>query len=315
MEKLSKTNIIVTMMKKILVIGGSGFLGQHLIEALLADGRDVRCLDVMKPKHFDKRMEFIEGSFMDSKVLERALSDCKVVFHLASTTIPKTSNLDPIFDINTNLRGTVQLLDQTIKCNINKFIFISSGGTVYGIPTTLPVSEDHATNPICSYGIIKLAIEKYLHLYHYLHGLNTCILRLSNPYGRYQRIGFGQGALTTFCHKALSGETIEIWGDGCVVRDFIYVSDAVRAMINALNKDISEQVFNIGYGTGISINQIILMIEESLGYEIKKRYCKARTFDVPEIYLDIRRAKQFLDWEPKVSPAAGIEKMISELRH
>lgn len=301
-------------MSRILVVGGSGFLGQHLIESLLSDGKDIRNLDVTRPLFMDKRLEFIEGSFTDTKLIKEAIDDCEIVFHLASTTIPKTSNLNPHYDIETNLNGTIELLDQSVKKKVKKFIFISSGGTVYGIPRTLPVPEEHSTNPICSYGIVKLAIEKYIYFYQHHHGLNASILRLSNPYGRYQKIGAGQGAVTTFCHKALAGETIEVWGDGTVVRDFIYVHDAIRAMMYAIYSDTFKQAINIGYGSGISINQIIQIIESILGYEINKKYFEARAFDVPEIYLDIRNAKEILGWEPKVSIEEGIQKLISDLR-
>lgn len=301
-------------MSKALVIGGSGFLGRHLIESLLAAGVDVCSLDITLPEQPDNRLEYIEGSFTDRMLVEKAMMGCDTVFHLASTTLPKTSNDDPAFDIISNLAGTVTLLDLAVKNKVKKFIFISSGGTVYGAPTQLPVSEDHSTNPTCSYGIVKLAIEKYLYMYHQAYGLETCSLRLSNPYGEYQRIDAGQGAVAVFCHKALTGETMEIWGDGSVVRDFIYVKDAVRAIMLTLDSGCAGMAINIGYGAGASLNQLLEQIEIVCGCTINRQYLPARGFDVPKIYLDIRRAKKVLGWEPEVLLAEGIKKLIYAMR-
>ncbi|MCK5666462.1 MAG: NAD-dependent epimerase/dehydratase family protein, partial [Thiotrichaceae bacterium] len=301
-------------MKKILVTGGSGFLGHHLINALLSSGNNVRSLDLHESSIKHEQLEFIKGSFTNHDLIDEALTGCDVVFHLASTTIPKTSNDNPLFDINTNLIGTVTMLDLAVSKKIDKFIFISSGGTVYGSPTQLPVPEDHQTNATCSYGVIKLAIEKYLQIYHQQHGLNTCSLRLSNPYGEYQRADSGLGAVTAFCHKALNDEPIEIWGDGSVIRDFIYVKDAVNAMILAMDSDCSGLVINIGYGSGTSLNQLIEKIEMVCGHELQKAYYPGRCFDVPEIYLDINRAKNILGWEPTTSLDDGIKLLLENIR-
>lgn len=301
-------------MSKILVTGGSGFLGRHLIESLLEAGYHVRSLDLSLPAIQHEKLEFIEGSFLDRKLLEEAIIDCDIVFHLASTTLPKTSNDDPIFDINTNLIGTVALLDIARKINVRKFIFISSGGTVYGVPTKLPVSEEHSTYPTCSYGVVKLAIEKYLYMYHKIYGLDTCTLRLSNPYGEHQRVDAAQGAVTVFCHKAVMGDTIEIWGDGSIVRDFIYVKDAVRAMLCAITANCAGMVINVGQGVGVSLNQVINIIESTIGHKIDKQYLTARSFDVPEIYLDIRHAKDILEWSTQTTIEDGVNILIKYLR-
>ena len=301
-------------MKRTLVTGGSGFLGYHLITALLALGKNVCCLDLHEPSIKHERLEFIKGSFANPDTIGEVLTGCDVVFHLASTTIPKTSNDDPLFDIGTNLIGTVAMLDLAVARKIEKFIFISSGGTVYGTPTQLPVPENHQTDATCSYGVIKLAIEKYLQIYHQQQGLDTCSLRLSNPYGEHQRVDSGLGVVTTFCHKALNDEPIEIWGDGSVVRDFIYVKDAVNAMVLAMNSDCAGSVINIGYGNGVSLKDLIVKIEMVLGREIQKTYYPGRSFDVPEIYLDISRAKDILGWAPETSLNDGIKLFVDSVR-
>ncbi|WP_035055341.1 NAD-dependent epimerase/dehydratase family protein [Desulfuromonas sp. TF] len=296
--------------KKILVIGGSGFIGRNLINSLVSHGLLVRNLDRFKPGWSDSRVEFVEGDFSASHLLDQVMNSCDVVYHLASTTLPKTSNDDPQFDITTNLVGAVNLLELSVRKGIKKFIFISSGGTVYGAPASLPVSENHPNNPTCSYGIVKLAIEKYLKLFHKSHGLDTCSLRLSNPYGPYQRVDSIQGAVTIFCNKAINDETIEIWGDGSIKRDFIYIDDAVRAMVSTLANDFSGQEINIGTGIGTSLNDLIQIIESILDKKIDVSYKAPRDFDIKDIYLDIQKARKLLDWEPEIGLKAGMEHLI-----
>src|SRR5262249_42060795 len=142
------------------------------------------------------------------------LEGCQTCFHLVSTTLPKSSNADPVFDVESNVLATIRLLTQAIQTGLKKVVFVSSGGTVYGVPKQIPILETHATDPMCSYGITKLSIEKYLHLFHVLHGLDYTVLRLSNPFGEGQRVHASQGAVAVFLGKVLRGETVEIWGDG-----------------------------------------------------------------------------------------------------
>lgn len=296
--------------KKILVIGGSGFLGLNLIETLVKYGYHVRVLDRINSKYLGNKVEFCEGDFTATHLLGKVIDGCDAIFHLASTTLPGNSNDDPMFDVNSNLLGTIGLLELAVRKNIKKFVFISSGGTVYGIPNVPAVSENEPTNPICSYGIIKLTIEKYLKLFNRLYGLNTCSLRLSNPYGKYQRTDIAQGAITVFCHKALKGETIEIWGDGSVIRDFIYINDAVNAMLKALEIDCLSEDINIGDGIGTNLNQIVTYIESVISRKVNVKYLQPRKFDVPKIVLDITKAKSILNWEPEINLMTGIDYLV-----
>jgi len=301
-------------LQKILVVGASGFLGRHLVEGLLQQDYEVVALDRHNVIPAQQRLEIIEGSFLDIDCMSSLFGEADAVFHLASTTLPKTSNDDPLFDIDSNLKGTVALLDLAVEHDIKRFIFISSGGTVYGRPQALPVPETHPTDPSCSYGVVKLAIEKYLLMYHQLHGLETCSLRLANPYGEYQRSDSGQGAVTAFCHRALHGEAIEIWGDGSVVRDFIYAGDAIEAMIKALSAPCAGQSINIGSGQGVSLNQLLDFIEQACGQLAIRDYRAARSFDVPEIYLDIQKAQRILAWRPQVPLEKGLERLVKTMR-
>lgn len=161
----------------------------------------------------------MEGDLGNHGLIREALEGIDVVFHLASTTLPKTSNDDPGYDVRSNVVDTIQLLEACVDAGVRKVIFASSGGTVYGVPERLPIKEDHPTNPISSYGIVKLTIEKYLGLFHYLYGLDYAALRISNPYGPYQDPAGQQGAISVFLHRILSGQPIAIWGDGEIVRE------------------------------------------------------------------------------------------------
>lgn len=299
---------------RVLVTGGAGFIGRHLIRKLLDERYQVRSLDIKKPDIDHTNLQAMEGSFTDQDCVQSALNGVDIVYHLASTTIPSSSNNDPLFDINTNLTGSVDLINQSIEQRVKKFIFVSSGGTVYGVPSYLPVDEKHPTNPLCSYGIIKLAIEKYLLMYRDLSRLDCAIIRLSNPYGEGQNVRSGQGVIGAFCNKAIRGESLEIWGDGNVVRDYIHVSDAASALLSAIDYDLNgNPIINIGYGKGYSLNHVMNVIEKSLGKPVGRRYHSGRNFDIPEIYLDTGLAKQQLNWSPLVSLESGVLDLLEFL--
>lgn len=299
---------------RLLVLGGKGFIGSHLIEALLKDGHSVRSFDRPNPAlgpdsvAAQPGLQVVEGDFSNEADVVRALEDCETCFHLISTTLPKSSNADPVFDIETNLTATVRFLNQAVRSGLKKVVFVSSGGTVYGRTQQLPIDEDHPTNPISSYGITKLAIEKYLGLFLELHGLEYSVLRLSNPYGERQRTNASQGVIAVFLAKALRGEPLEIWGDGTVVRDYLHISDVTRALLAAASCHSQEHVFNIGSGEGTSLNEIIDVIGRVTGREVARTYLKARAFDVPASVLSIERASKALGWRPEVPLVEGIKR-------
>ena len=213
-----------------LVLGGAGFIGSNIVAALVEKGHQVRIFDLPNISLHNliecmNSIEFIAGDFNNSNDISAALKGIDVVVHLVCSTVPGPSNENPIYDAKTNILGTLNFLETALQESVKKVIFASSGGTVYGIPETLPISETHPTNPICSYGITKLAIEKYLGLFNHLYNLNYNVLRLGNVYGKGQRTDSVQGAVGVFLGKALSNEVIKIWGDGSVVRDYLFISD------------------------------------------------------------------------------------------
>jgi UDP-glucose 4-epimerase len=294
----------------ILVLGGSGFLGGHLIDGLLADGHCVTSVDVAKERYRQTPSEvnFIEADFGNRGDLANAFGAMQydVVVHLVSTTLPLTSNMDPLFDISTNLIESVALLDLCIKYKIKKFVYFSSGGTVYGSTVVSPISEDHPTLPICSYGIVKLAFEKYIQMYHHLYGMDYSILRISNPYGPRQDPSKMQGAVGVFIHKILKNQKITIWGDGSVIRDYIYVGDVIEAALLAIQVKESFLV-NIGSGVALTLTQLIKSIESVLGVSAYVEYQEARLFDTQRMVLDCNLAKSKLGWSPKTNLEEGIK--------
>lgn len=295
---------------KSLILGGNGFIGSHLVDKLLAEGHKVRVFDKYE-EHYRKPLSGVDyqyGDFGNRGLLAEALSGMDAVFHLISTTLPKTSNDDPIFDVQSNVIETLFLLEQCVAQKIRKVIFISSGGTVYGRPANLPISEASPTNPECSYGITKLTIEKYLWLFKLLHGLDYVVVRPSNPYGERQNPESIQGAVSVFLGRAARGETIEIWGDGEVVRDYIYIEDLIEGIYRAATVATPSRVFNLGSGAGCSLNGIVEVIRRITARDVKVEYKAKRAFDVPEIYLDISRAGKELQWSPVISLEFGIRK-------
>jgi len=261
-------------------------------------------------RKFNKReqVEWITGDFLSTHDVIRAIDGGDVVFHLVSTTLPKSSNDDPIYDVQSNVVGALQLFNAMVVCKIPKIIFISSGGTVYGIPKYLPIDEQHPTEPLVSYGITKLTIEKYLHLYERMHDIKTITLRVANPYGERQRIETAQGAVGVFLHRALTKMPIEIWGDGSVTRDYIHISDVVDAFTRAMEYAGQKSVFNIGSGTGTSLNELVFMLEDVLGRSVKHNYLPARPFDVPVSVLNNNLAREELHWTPTTSMQDGIKR-------
>ena len=306
-------------MSSCLVLGGAGFIGSHLAEALAQEGHRVKLFD--RP-HVDRLplfarqhgFEVFTGDFLNPQALAPALRGTEVVFHLVSTTLPKNSNDNPLYDVESNVLGSLRLLALCREHGVRKLVFVSSGGTVYGLPRKVPVDEGHPTEPICSYGIHKLAVEKYLHLAHRLHGLDYCILRPANLYGPRQRLDIAQGAVAVFLDRALRDQPIQIWGDGSVVRDYVYVGDAVDAILKAARFQGEPRIFNIGSGVGASLNQLVAEIGKLLGRPVRVEHTEARALDVPVNVLDCTLARRHLGWSARTSLGEGLQRTCEWLR-
>lgn len=303
------------MILRITILGGGGFIGSAIVDALLKEGHLLTVFErprILPFRHFDgdESVRWLTGDILSLHDLVEAMQDADVVMHLVSTTLPKNSADDPLYDAQTNIVASLQLLDVMVRCGCKRIVFISSGGTVYGNPVYLPIDEKHPTEPTVSYGVTKLAIEKYIKVYSRAHGITPVILRVANPFGERQRIETAQGVIAAFVYRAIRDQEIEIWGDGSVTRDFVYVGDVANAFVKAIHYDGDGSVFNISSGTGLSLVQLIALIEELLNKPVKKVYRPARSFDVPVSVLANEFAKRELGWHPEVGLKDGLVRTI-----
>lgn len=300
---------------KVIILGAAGFIGTNLAGRISSNHEDILTLvdkDWIEPN----RLNILFSDQVNKKQIklgretsfDELLKGQDIVYHLVSTTVPTTSNYHIPQEIRDNVEFTSRLLESCVKCGVKRVVFLSSGGTVYGIDHLCPLKEGMETNPINSYGVQKVMNEKLLYLYQYMYGLDYRIIRLSNPFGPYQRPNGILGAVTTFTYKALKGEEILVYGDGSVVRDYIYIDDAIKAIIKIGNSDGNERLYNVGRGVGTSINQLLKLIEETLGITLKVRYVQGRTVDVPVNYLDITKYDSYFGKLNPISLQQGIKK-------
>lgn len=296
------------MNKQILVLGGNGFIGSHLVEALAASGARVRVLDRAESLHDEpiRGVDYRFSSFDDIAAVAEALTDVDLVIHLISTTVPGTANLDPVSDIEGNLVGTVRLLQQMRDAGVCNLLFLSSGGTVYGNTQVVPIPEDHPLRPLSSYGIVKVAIENYIAMHGELYGLRALVLRVSNPYGPRQGHLGVQGVIATFFKRIIDGDRIKVWGDGSSVRDYLFISDLVSFIVEAVNRDLTG-VFNVGSGQGASVVDILSIVSEISGKIPLVEFLPPRGFDVKSVVLDTTRARHAAEWAPRVPLREGCE--------
>jgi UDP-glucose 4-epimerase len=294
---------------RVLILGGSGFLGSHIVDKFLAENHDVAVYDISTERfrRTPHGVHFFRGDLGNVGTLDELLATgFDAVVHCVSTTTPKTSNESPEFDIMSNVVATVHLLDLCVKHNVGKFVFLSSGGTVYGDIGQAPsVDETHPVLPISSYGVSKLTIEHYLHVYRHIHGLSFVSLRISNPYGERQNPQAALGALTVFLHRTLQHQTIEVWGDGTVTRDFIYAGDVANAIYLATVMPVGG-IFNVGSGQGLSIRDLLREISATVQLEPRVVWLKARPYDVPRVVLDSTKLQRATGWTCATPLRTGI---------
>lgn len=292
---------------KAAVLGGCGFIGSHVVDALQASGHSVTVFDRFKERYRDPLpgVDYMLGDFADKMALAEALSGKDTVFHLISTTFPGTASLDPKADVAGNLLGTLTLLETMKTLGIRRIVYLSSGGTVYGHAPSHPIPEDYPLNPINSYGIVKVAIERYLEMYARSEGLLPIAIRAANPYGPRQGHTGIQGVIATFMRRVRDGQPIEIWGDGTVVRDYLHVSDLAELCVTAAESDVCGAV-NAGSGRGQSLLDVIDVLAEVSGRSIVKNFKPGRQIDVPYSVLDIGKAQTLLGWHPRTPFVEGV---------
>lgn len=303
---------------RLLVLGGTGFIGGAFVERALADGHLVRVLSRHLPGartngSSTMAAEYVCGDLSDVQILDRVTADVDICLHAASTTVPSSSNNHMERDVTENLIGAIGALRSCVRSGVKRVVFISSGGTVYGRAKDLPIAESAPTEPISAHGIVKLAIEKYSALFGELYGLDYRIARVSNAYGPKQRTASGQGVIAAFIEQMLKGQPLVVMGDGTNVRDFIYIDDAVEALLKLCFYNGPHRIFNVGTGVGTSINEVIASIE-SIFRKVPVEYRHSRKFDVPSNVLRCELARRELGWSAITSLAVGLRATIDAKR-
>ncbi|RMF61367.1 MAG: NAD-dependent epimerase/dehydratase family protein [Calditrichaeota bacterium] len=298
---------------KILVTGGAGFIGSHVADAYLQAGHEVTIIDDLssgRTENLNPAATFHRLDIQDKGVAELfAQEKFEVVNHHAAQMDVRKSVDDPLFDARTNILGTLNLLECSVKFGVKKFIFASTGGAVYGEQERFPADESHPTWPLSPYGITKLACEKYLFYYKEVHHLPHVILRYANVYGPRQNPHGEAGVVAIFTERLLSGEQPIINGDGTQTRDYVYIDDLVRMNLLALNHERSE-AFNVGTGTETDVNTIYRLLNQYTGADREEVHGPAKPGEQQRSCLSYAKAEQVFGWKPEVELNQGLKKTV-----
>lgn len=299
----------------VLVIGGNGFIGSHLVDHLLKKGHHVRVFDSAYERFRQplKNVDYRISSIENIPDLYEALLGIDVVFHLASASVPSTSNIDTVSDVQKNLVPTLNLLDLLVKLGIQRIVYFSSGGAVYGNTEEEFVTEDHPLNPISSYGIVKLTNEMYLSLYQRIYGIKPLVVRPANPYGSRQGHYMAHGVISTFLRRILKNEELVVYGDGSAVKDFIYIEDLIDICYKLFEHE-ETGVFNIGSGSGVSINEIVQKIKLITGTESLIKYNTKQIYDVDRFVLSLVKLNKLIGGYQYTNLETGISKTWSWIK-
>ena len=303
---------------RILVTGGAGFIGSNVADRFLADGHEVAVLDDLstgRRENLPRAARFYELSLRDSAGVRRALAEFRpeIVDHHAAQIDVRRSVDDPVHDAAINVLGSLHLLQAAVAAGVRKVVYASTGGALYGEARSLPADEDHPVNPESPYGVSKHTVEHYLYLFKRLHGLDYTILRYPNVYGPRQDPRGEAGVNAIFIGLMSEGRAPTVFGDGEQVRDYLYVGDVVEANARALTRGGGE-IVNLGWGRGVSVNEIFRELKALLGFAGEPVYAAARPGEVRRIYLSAARARAVLGWEPRVGFAEGLRRTVEWYR-
>lgn len=300
---------------KVLVTGGAGFIGSHIVDALLKDGNEVVIIDNLSKGSHDNlnpAATFHPVSITDRVKLNRIfkLEQPDVVIHEAAQTVIARSIRNPVYDARNNILGSLNILDNCVHFDVKKVVYASSCA-VYGIPIYVPVDEDHPLNAVSPYGVSKQTVERYLYAYHNIFGLNYSVLRYSNVYGpRQQATGGSAGVVAIFAHQMLSGQQPKIYGDGSKTRDYVYVKDVVHANLLAIESEESG-IYNIGTNVETSDQYILDLVSRFCSYDnTAVKYVEERQGEIRSICLNNSRANQVLGWKPDTDLEDGIASTV-----
>jgi UDP-glucose 4-epimerase len=306
------------IMTKVLVTGGAGFIGSHLVDRLVDEGYDVRVIDNLysgKLENIERhiknsKVDFVKGDIRDTSLVKKSLVDVDAVFHLAAIISVPFSVSNPELTFDVNVAGTLNLLNACSEKNVSKFIFVSSCA-VFGDTKILPVNENASTNPISPYAESKLSAEHECLSFQQRGLLQSVVLRFFNVYGPRQGMNDYSGVITRFINRAKQKQFLTIYGDGSQTRDFVNVQDIVQALLACMkNSSANGEVFNIGSGKPTSITELAKTVLELTGQDLEIRYELARAGDIKDSYADISKAKRLLNYEPKINLRDGLKALL-----
>lgn len=297
------------------IYGSNGFLGRHLVRRLAGEGAPVRAVSRRHDERFvlsyDGQVEFFEADLTDSLAMAASLQDVDTVVQLISTSTPGLRNEHVVADIEENVIPHVIFLRSCVQAGVKRYVFLSSGGTVYGPGAEVPTPETAPTKPICSHGLTKLMVEKYIQMHGHLDGLQYVILRLANPFGPGQEFRKGQGLIPAILDRCRKGQPVRVYGRGEARRDYIYIDDVIDAIVAALELSDAQLVLNIGSGETRSVLEVVDAIESVICRTITREYLEARNTDVQISSLDTMRAQAVLGWHPRTQFQDGIERTVT----
>lgn len=298
------------------IFGVTGFIGTALKDHLAARGHDLRGVSRhisqdFRNTHAAPQVELVEASIQDPFAIAAALQGVDTVVQLISTSAPSLGNRFITSDIMDNVIPHVTAIEAALSIGVRRYVFVSSGGAVYGANAPVPTPEDAATFPLSSHGVTKLMIEKYLALFGAQDDLDFVVLRPSNPYGPGQTFRKGQGLIPAVLQRVARGQAVQVFGDGGAERDYIYIDDVLRGIEAAiLRPEARQQTFNIGSGRGTSVTALLDALQDGLGRPILRDHLPARKSDVPRSVLDIGKARAMLGWAPEVTLPDGIARTL-----
>ena len=301
------------------VIGGTGFIGRYVVKELRATRRDVVVLGrrLLPSTALQQGVDYVSCDYGNRESVKGVLRDCDEVIDLAYATVPQTSFVDPLFDLQANLPPCIGLMEVLRELGgLRRAVIVSSGGTVYGPADRLPLTEEMTTAPVSPYGITKLTIERYALMFHRLHGVPVNIVRPANAYGVGQKPFSGQGFIATAMGHIAQAEDVVIFGENGTIRDYVHVSDVARGIVAALEKGADGDIYNIGSGVGRSNRQVLDAIAPlAAAVGLKVGICNApeRRFDVAENVLSFGRLLACSGWFPQVTFEQGIAEMWDDI--
>jgi UDP-glucose 4-epimerase len=308
------------MLMKVLVTGGTGFIGSHLVDRLINDGCNVRVIDDLSTGKLDNiqshlsagRVDFVKGDIRDPSLVSKSVSGVDFVVHLAAVTSVPFSVLNPDLTFDVNVGGTVNLIRACAQEDVGRFLFVSSCA-VFGDQKLLPVSENHQPFPISPYAESKLIAEHYCLGFHHRRLLRSVVLRFFNVYGPRQGMNDYSGVITRFIDCVRRKEPLVIYGDGSQTRDFVNVRDVVEAVYACLKSSFAEgEVFNIGSGKATSVGELARLVLDLAGVNLEVRYEKPRAGDIKNSRADVSKAKRLLGFEPRVPLRDGLRELLDE---